>query len=184
MIVNGTIVGGMSEPPSDDPVSISPAYAALMQRLVLPLALEGIHRTLTRAFDLDAQHHSPHSESVLRILLCIRVSPDGAMRAKDLSNQMLKSTSHMSRLIDRAEASDLVERQADPTDRRAYRIALTSHGESTIDAYVPHAVALLDDAFAAALTRDELQTLLGLAERVQASAVALVAKQESSAIVP
>ncbi len=179
MIVNGIIMGGMSTPPSDDQLSMSPAYAALMQRLALPLALEDIHRTLTRAFDLDAQQHTAHDESLLRLLLCIRMAPEGAMRAKDISAQMLKSTSHMSRLIDRAEAGDLVERQADPSDRRAYRVALTSHGESTIDAYIPHAVALLDEAFATVLTGDELRTLLDLVARVQASTMALVAKQES-----
>jgi len=170
----------MSAPPPDGPLPIAPAYAALMERLALPLALENIHRTLTRAFDLDAQQHSPHDESVLRVLLCIRMAPGGAMRAKDISIQMLKSTSHMSRLIDRAEAGGLVERRADPADRRAQQIALTPLGESTIDAYVPHAVALLDEAFATALTRDELQMLLGFVARVETAAVALVAKQEAA----
>ncbi len=102
------------------------------------------------------------------------------MRAKDISIQMLKSTSHMSRLIDRAEARGLVERRADPTDRRAHRVALTSQGESTIDAYLPHAVALLDEAFAAVLTRDELRMLLDLVARVKTAAVALVTRQETA----
>ncbi|MCP4499232.1 MAG: MarR family transcriptional regulator [Deltaproteobacteria bacterium] len=172
-------MSAMIMPPSEDPPSISPAYTALMQRLVLPLALEGVHRTLTRAFDLDARQHGPHHESILRLLLCIRTAPEGAMRAREIGAQMLKSTSHMSRLIDRAEASDLAERQADPSDRRAYRVALTPHGEFTIDAYIPRAIALLDEAFATVLTRDELRTLLDLVARVEASAVALVTKQES-----
>ncbi len=167
----------MSPHPPDGPSPVSPAYAALMERLALPLTLENIHRALTRAFDLDAQQHSHHDESLLRVLLCIRMASDGAMRAKDISTQMLKSTSHTSRLIDRAEARGLVERRADPTDRRAHRVALTPQGESAIDAYVPHAVAMLDEAFAGVLTRDELRMLLGLVGRVETAALALVAKQ-------
>ncbi len=172
----------MSTSPSDAPPPISPAYAALMQRLVLPVSLEDIHRTMTRAFDLDAKQHSEHDESVLRLLLCIRLAPDGAMRAKDISTQMLKSTSHMSRLIDRAQARGLVERQADPTDRRAYRVALTPKGSSTIDAYVPHAVRLLDDAFATALKPEELRILIDLVDRVKTAATAVVTKLETGLV--
>ncbi len=168
----------MSSPSSDAP--IPPVYAALLERLLLPLSLESIHRALTRAFDLDAQVHSEHHESVLRVLLCIRVAPEGAMRAKDISVQMLKSTSHTSRLIDRAEAGGLVERRADPSDRRAHRVALTARGKEQIDAYVPHAIAMLDEAFAGVLTPDELQTLIGLAARVETAALNLVAKQEEA----
>ncbi len=178
--VNGIILGGMSVPPSDGPSPMPPAYAALMERLVLPLALEGVHRTLTRAFDLDAQLHSDHDESLLHLLQCIRMAPEGAMRAKDISTVMLKSTSHMSRLIDRAQARGLLERRADPTDRRAHRVALTEKGESTIDAYVPHAVALLDEAFAGVLTCDELRTLYDLLAKVETAAEALVSKQAAA----
>ncbi len=151
-----------------------------MQRLVLPHALEAIHRNVTRAFDLDAQLHSEHDESLLRLLLCVRLSPDGAMRAKDISVQLLKSTSHMSRLIDHAETRGLVERRADPSDRRAHQVALTPEGASTIDAYVPHAVDLLDEAFATVLTREELGMLLDLVGRVDSAAAALVAKLEAA----
>ena len=102
-----------------------------MQRLALPLGLENIHRTLQRAFDLDARANADHDEAVLRVLLCIRLSPEGAMRAKDISIQMLKSTSHMSRLIDRAESHGLVERLPDPRDRRAHRVAVVAVAAET-----------------------------------------------------
>lgn len=168
----------MSTPPLDP--SIPPVYGALLERLALALSLESVHRTLTRAFDLDAQLHSEHDESILRVLLCVRLAPEGAIRAKDISEQLLKSTSHTSRLIDRAEADGLVERRADPSDRRAYQVVLTTQGEAAIDAYVPHAVAMLDEAFAGVLTPEELQTLLGLAARVEAAALGLVARQDES----
>jgi len=148
-----------------------------LERLALPLALESIHRNLTRAFDLDAQQHSVHDEALLRLLLCIRLSPDGAMRAKDISVQLLKSTSHTSRLIDRAVAHELVARQPDPNDRRAHRVELTPGGTAEIDAYVPHAVAMLGEAYGGILSPAELGGVLKLLGRLEAATKGLVAKQ-------
>lgn len=156
------------------------AYSELLKRLELPFALEAVHRSLTRAFDLDAKQHSDHDESLLRVLLCIRLAPEGAMRAKDISVEMLKSTSHISRLIDRAVARGLVERRTDPSDRRAHRVALTPQGEAEIDAYVPRAVAMLDQAFGDALNPDELRTAIGLLERIETTVLEMVTQREAT----
>ncbi len=170
----------MSNLPPGHPPSLPPEYGALLERLALPLALERIHRNLTRAFDLDAQHHSDHDEALLRLLLCIRLSPEGAMRAKDISVQLLKSTSHTSRLIDRAVAHDLVERQPDPRDRRAHRVDLTPRGTAEVDAYVPHAVEMLGEAYGRILGLEELGGVLALLGRVEAATLDLVAKQKAA----
>jgi len=155
-------------------------YFALMDRLALPSAIEAVHRALARAFDLDAAEQTDHDEALLRVLLCIRLATGGAMRAKDISSQMLKSTSHISRLIDRAESKGLVERRADPSDRRAHRVALTKNGQDEIDAYVPHAVVLLEQAFGSALDPDELMSLLDMLSRVEVASLRLVAEREAA----
>jgi len=170
----------MSTHDSDGPSPMPPAYSALLERLALPLALEAVHITLARAFDLDAKQHADHDESVLRVLLTLRLAPDGMMRAKDISARIVKSTSHTSRLIDRAEAHGLVERRPDPRDRRAHRVALTRRGEAEIDAYVPHAVTLLDEALSGALSPAELQMVVDLVGRVETTALELVAKREAA----
>ncbi|MEM6927493.1 MAG: MarR family winged helix-turn-helix transcriptional regulator [Myxococcota bacterium] len=169
---------------SDDAPDRTPlpdVYTTLMQRVGLAIANENVWRAMSRAFDLDASVHSDHDEAVLRVLLSVRLAPDGAMRAKDMSVQMLKSTSHMSRLIDRAAASGLVERLPDPADRRAHRVALTPKGLETIDAYVPHAVAMLEQAYGEALDADEQRLLLELLGRVEASVTKLIAEREAAA---
>jgi DNA-binding MarR family transcriptional regulator len=54
----------------------------------------------------------------------------------------------LGRMIDRLQESGLVERRADPKDRRAWRLHLTPLGESRIDALRPTALALFEDALA------------------------------------
>ncbi len=156
-----------------------PAYSALLELLAMPFALEAVHRSLGRAFDLDAADNSEYDESVLRVLLCLRLAPGGALRAKDISVQMLKSTSHVSRLIDRAEEGHLLARQPDPEDRRAHRVMLTDRGVEAIDAYVPHAAGMLDEVLRSALSEAELATLIRLLERVEARALELVETREA-----
>jgi DNA-binding MarR family transcriptional regulator len=168
----------MTDAPSLPAYDVPAAYRSLLERLVLPHQLEDIHRRLARAFDLDAQQHADHSESTLRVLLCIRLAPEGTIRATDLSEQLVKSTSHTSRLIDRAEAGGLVERQADPNDRRAQLIALTPLGTRAIDAYVPHAAALLGEAFGDVLSPGEFLMLIGFLDRVRTATSGVVTRLE------
>ena len=164
---------------ADGRPEMPPAYSDLLELLVMPLALEAVHRSIGRSFDLDARQNSEYDESTLRVLLCLRLAPGGALRAKDISVQMLKSTSHVSRLIDRAEDGGLVARHVDPGDRRAHRVVLTDRGTHEIDAYVPHAVAMLDDVFRKALSADELAKLISLLERVEATVLERVASRET-----
>ena len=74
----------------------------------------------------------------------------------------------LSRMIDRLEESNLVERRADPTDRRAWQLHLTSSAEPLLDSLretardvVAEATEGLSDA-----ERDELTRLV---ERVRAN---------------
>ena len=52
----------------------------------------------------------------------------------------------LGRMVDRLQDAGLVERRADPADRRAWRLHLTSLGEAKIIALRPTALALFDDA--------------------------------------
>lgn len=53
----------------------------------------------------------------------------------------------LGRMIDRLQDAELVERRADPADRRAWRLYLTAKGEDLIERLRPFAL----DTFAAAL---------------------------------
>jgi DNA-binding MarR family transcriptional regulator len=49
-------------------------------------------------------------------------------------------------MIDRLQQSGLVERRADPADRRAWRIHLTGEGEALLDRLVPYARSTMEVA--------------------------------------
>lgn len=68
----------------------------------------------------------------------------------------------LGRMIDRLQESGLVERRADPKDRRAWRLHLTALGESRIAALRPTALALFEDALAGldGAQRTQLESML------------------------
>ncbi len=70
----------------------------------------------------------------------------------------------LGRMIDRLQEAGLVERRADPHDRRAWRLHLTSLGEAKIVALRPTARTLFDDALAGLDDgqRAELESMLNI----------------------
>lgn len=81
------------------------------------------------------------------------------------------------RMIDRLQEAGLVERRADPADRRAWRLFLTARGEELGGQLQPCAANTLDSAFDGIDTADQerLRAMLGriranLSRKVQAVA--------------
>ena len=70
----------------------------------------------------------------------------------------------LGRMIDRLQEAELVERRADPKDRRAWRIHLTPAGEARLVDLKPMANALFDDAVAglSASQQNELEAMLNV----------------------
>jgi len=52
----------------------------------------------------------------------------------------------LGRMIDRLQDADLVERQSDPNDRRAWRLYVTPRGASLIEQLQPYAEAMFEEA--------------------------------------
>ncbi|MCP4601972.1 MAG: MarR family transcriptional regulator [Proteobacteria bacterium] len=153
-------------------------YTKLREKL-LPLdAISGAQAAMARLFEVDVADKTDYDDPTLRLLVGIRLAPQDVIRAVDISEQMQKSTSHISRLIDRAESKGLLERRADPSDRRAQQIALTELGKQEIDAYVPHSMTLLDEAIFATLSSDEISLLIDLLSRVETASRQLISKRE------
>ncbi len=83
-----------------------------------------------------------------------------------LSRHMLVTAGNLTGLVDRAARDGLVERRADPADRRAWRVHVTAKGQRVFrDAERRHA-ARLKRAFSA-LTPEEIQTLVGLLDKLR-----------------
>ena len=70
----------------------------------------------------------------------------------------------LGRMIDRLQEAGLVERRADPADRRAWRVHLTPKGEANIEDLRPIAVSLFDDAATGLdqAQRAELEAMLNI----------------------
>jgi DNA-binding MarR family transcriptional regulator len=70
----------------------------------------------------------------------------------------------LGRMIDRLQDAGLVERRADPADRRAWRIHLTPKGEANLVELKPTALALYDDAVSglSAEQQAELEAMLNV----------------------
>ena len=127
------------------------------------------HLAISRLLDADIAAHSEHDPTTLDLLLRLRLTDDG-MRAVTLCEQLQKSASHISRIVERAEAKGLVERRVDPSDRRAQLIVLTEQGRRDLEDYLPHMEAIVDEVVFGTLSAKERETLVGLLQRLEEAA--------------
>lgn len=125
---------------------------------------------VSHALARDAVAETSYDPTTLDLLLRLRFAPDGRMRAVDLCEELHKSPSHLSRVVDRAETSGLVRRMPDPDDRRAQLIAATAAGESAVAEFLPHLEKVLQRVIYAALNETEIETLISLLTRISKSA--------------
>ena len=86
-------------------------------------------RPLTERFDL--------SEARLSVLMILAYSPEPALAPSELGKRLFVSPGNMTGLVDALERQGLVERRANPQDRRAQLIALTPEGHEAIAGYAP-----------------------------------------------
>ncbi len=70
------------------------------------------------------------------------------------------------RMVDRLQEADLVERRADPMDRRAWRLFLTARASALLDEMRPLALGLFDEAMMG-LSADERDGLIHALARVR-----------------
>jgi DNA-binding MarR family transcriptional regulator len=124
-----------------------------------------VHKRALAAIREDLEHEMtlPRFD-----LLANLVRGDGQTLAS-LSRSMLVTAGNLTGLVDRAARDGLVERRADPSDRRAWRVHLTPKGQRAFrDAERRHAARVakvfsaLSPAEIATLTRllDKLRTTL------------------------
>ncbi len=138
-----------------------------LERLFRPSgALLAAESNLGRAIECLAVAKTRHSSAILDLLVRIRFAPDGQLRGIDLVKQLHMSPGYVSRLIDQAEADNLVSRQTDPRDRRAQLIKLTPTGEQAFDEFVPPALEVLNETIYSALSTDEVEALIDSLERI------------------
>jgi DNA-binding MarR family transcriptional regulator len=153
----------MSPPASSAPISGLP-----IETLILVTG-----RALRRAYDasLNTLGLSMREGALLRA-----VYEEGALTQRELADRLFVGRAGAGQIIDRVEERGLVRRDADPIDRRVWRICLTEAGLALASRF-PEAYASIRNELRAGLTladRDRLEEALSMvratAERLALSA--------------
>ena len=122
---------------------------------------------LSAAIDRCAVERIGQDPTVVDLLVRLDLAPKRQLRAVDICRQLMLSPSHISRVIDKAEAAGLVQRGPDPSDRRASLITLSTEGKKIVADFAPRLHAVLDMTIFDVLSATEISTLTDLLERIE-----------------
>jgi len=136
------------------------ATARLDDLLATRLAVAG--RLLRTQADAELSHLGVGAQSLGTLL---RLAEDDGLTQAELSRRQRVEAPTMCRMIDRLERDGLVERRADPADRRATRVSLSAEGREVAGRGAAVVDALERRAFEG-LDRDERRRLGELLGRV------------------
>jgi DNA-binding MarR family transcriptional regulator len=98
--------------------------------------------------------------------LLVYLSAYGEMRQTDLATLADVTPMTVARMLDRMEAAGWVVRQADPADRRAFKVSITDKADGRLEP----ALALGDELNAQiteGFSKDEVDTLLKMLQRIR-----------------
>jgi DNA-binding MarR family transcriptional regulator len=105
--------------------------------------------------------------SIQGMVLNFLYESDG-ITAVELGNKAELDSSTMTGVLDRLEASDLIERRANPEDRRSILIYLTNNG-STVAETVRERVIMSNAAFLETLDAEEIEDLKRLIRKIRST---------------
>jgi DNA-binding MarR family transcriptional regulator len=124
-------------------------YSTVMRR---------VDRELERAHGLDNTEYG--------VLVVLVNAPERSLRLGELAARNMASPGGMSRIVDRLAALGLVERRADPHDRRGAHAVLTDAGVRKLRELQATHHRVARELFLGRLSERELGRLAELAERV------------------
>ncbi|MDX2380356.1 MAG: MarR family transcriptional regulator [Acidimicrobiia bacterium] len=151
-----------------DPEMLRPSGALLAAQIALGTAIDN---GVIAASGTDA--------TTADLLVRLHLAADHSLRAVELCRQLLKSPSHISRRIDRAEEEGFVRREPDPDDRRARLVVLTDAGREVVSRLAPLLTRVLRHSIFDTLDADEIDTLVDLLQRIEAGARGCVVPDNS-----
>jgi DNA-binding MarR family transcriptional regulator len=98
-------------------------------------------------------------------------APDRKLRMGELAAEVVAiSRTGLTRLVDRLEAADLVQREPSPGDRRGTVVAITPAGSELLRRMWPIYAGEIRRSFVGALDEDQVASLREALARVQAAA--------------
>ena len=121
---------------------------------------------LPGALDWQRQRDSKLSFIEYYVLAGLSEQPGRRMRMSDLAALTNAELSRLSHMVSRLEKRGLVYREPDPDNRRYTQAVLTDAGYAYLADAAPGHVSRVLDLFIDVLSPQELQTLLGISDRV------------------
>jgi DNA-binding MarR family transcriptional regulator len=114
---------------------------------------------LARSLGLELESTCELPLAWFDVLLQLRRAPEGRLKMNEIADAIVHSTGGTTRLIDRLEGAQLVERQNCPSDRRAIHVAITDQGNAKLDEALSVHLEYLEGNLANRLSDDERATL-------------------------
>jgi DNA-binding MarR family transcriptional regulator len=100
------------------------------------------------------------------VLLVVNAAPERRLRMTELGRQAVVSRERVSRVVTELEREGLVERQANPDDKRSSYAAITAEGRKRLRAAAPHYLRAVEEHYLAHLSDRELRTIATALDRV------------------
>jgi len=129
----------------------------------LPFEIAETAHALRRAFDRRAATLGV-TRAQWKVLF--RLSRTPGLRQIELADILDVEPITLSRIVDKLDDAGLVERRADPADRRAWRLEVTPKAQPLITKLRALAGELMDEAFAG-LTNEELELMRANLTRIR-----------------
>jgi DNA-binding MarR family transcriptional regulator len=93
------------------------------------------------------------------VLLVTNAAPDRRLTMSELGRQAVVSRERVSRIVTELEREGLVERQANPDDKRSSFAAITTEGRRRLRAAAPIYLAAVDDHFLSHLDERDVDAI-------------------------
>ena len=128
--------------------------------------LEGSQRLLAEV-EADLKDSRDITVSEAEVLIRLANSANNQLRPKELAEQCVMSTSGCTRLLDRLEKQNLVQRKPHGTDRRGLVIELTGDGRELLESVLPDHLNSLETRLWSVLTKAELKQLSTIMRKIR-----------------
>lgn len=134
-------------------------------RLRVWRALLRVHAGVANALEDSLQETRGLPLAWYQVLVELRLA-GGALRMHQLADAATLSRSGTTRLVDRMEAEELLERRVCPSDRRGLEVVLTAKGQQVQKAAAPLVLRGIQDRLGRHLTDDQALALAEMLESV------------------
>lgn len=130
-----------------------------------PLMLEA-HSTLIEAVERELEAVGGVPLGWYDVLAQLALAPEHRLKMNELADSVLLSKSGVTRLVDRMERAELIERATCPTDRRVVYAQLTERGKELFDTASPVIQATIERRFTSLLTDVEARAMRNALDKV------------------